>query len=65
MLRERIAPVFGWPKGLSTDNESRFVNDDMAMLLADHNVKHFTGPISQSSSAATKTRLGIFVAAFS
>ena len=56
MLREYIAPVFGWPWGLYTDNGSHFVNHDMQALMLEHGVSHFTGPVSHPSSTGLLER---------
>ena len=56
MLRDHIAPVFGWPKGAYSDNGSHFVNDDVHAIYLEHGVSQFTGPVSSPSSTGLLER---------
>ena len=56
MLRDVIAPIFGWPKGWYTDNASHFVNHNVEAVLQEHGVSHFTGPISHPASTGLLER---------
>ena len=56
LLREHIAPVFGWPQGVYSDNGSHFVNNDTKALYMEHRVSRFTGPVSSLSSTGLLER---------
>lgn len=56
MLRDVIAPIFGWPKGFYSDNGSHFVNHDVEALLQEHGVSQFTRPISHPASTGLLER---------
>ena len=56
MLRDVIAPIFGWPKGFYSDNGSHFVNYDVEALLQEHGVSQFTVPISHPASTGLLER---------
>lgn len=41
-----VAPVFDWPRELFANKGSQSVNNDLRVVLLDHRVNYFTGPIS-------------------
>ena len=49
-FENHITPIFGWPRGIYSDNGSHFVNGDLERMFMEHGVSHFTGPISHLSS---------------
>ena len=57
LLREHIAPVFDWPKKVYTDNGPHFVNYDVTCLMKQHEVSHFTGPVSHPESTGLLERM--------
>ena len=56
MFEFQISPVFGWPRGVYSDNGSHFVNELVGSLFVRHGVSHFTGPISHPSSTGLLER---------
>lgn len=57
LLRDHVAPVFGWPKGVYTDNGPHFINDDLTAVFQKHGVSHFTRPISHPRSTGLLERV--------
>ena len=56
MYENHISPIFGWPRGVYSDNGSHFVNQYVEALFSTHGVSHFTGPISHPSSTGMLER---------
>ena len=56
MYENTIAPIFGWPEGVYSDNGSHFVNELVRTMFASHGTKHFTGPVSHPSSTGLLER---------
>ena len=56
MMENHVAPVFGYPAGVYTDNGSHFVNQEVSRLFQRRGVTHFTGPVSHPSSTGLLER---------
>lgn len=56
LLRDFIAPIFGWMEGLYSDNGPHFINYNLLCVLLEHGVNHFTGPVSHPSSTGLLER---------
>ena len=56
MIENHITPVFGYMKGLYTDNGSHFANKKLGSLLLEHGVSQFLGPISHPQSTGLLER---------
>ena len=40
-----IVPIFGWPRGIYSDNGSYFVNINIFILFAQKSITYFIGPV--------------------
>ena len=49
-MSNHIAPTFGWPKAIYSDNGSHFVGGDITNLFQLHGVTHYTAPVTHPSS---------------
>ncbi len=56
MFQNHIAPIFGMPATVYSDNGSHFVNKDVRGLFREHGVVHYTGPITSPSSTGLLER---------
>ena len=56
MLANHIAPIFGNPKTLYTDNGTHFVNQLMEEYTGKNGIIHYTGPVSHPSSTGLLER---------
>ena len=56
MLANYIAPIFGNPKTLYTDNGTHFVNQLMEEYTGKNGIIHYTGPVSHPSSTGLLER---------
>ena len=56
LLTQHIAPVFGWPKAIYTDNGSHFTGQEIRSIFDTHGVTHFTAPVTHPSSVGLVER---------
>ena len=56
LLTQHMAPVFGWPKAIYTDNGLHFMEQAIRSLFEMHGVAHFTAPVTHPSSVGLVER---------